>query len=81
MDNTYNVNVCTDCLMVNEYGDQAEGVPANHANVMEAGMEGGRLDVDTTHYDEFSSWPCEICGSVLGGLRYPALLTIKNEAS
>ena len=80
MDNTYNVSVCTDCLMVNEYGDQAEGVPANHANVMEAGMEGGRLDV-RTNTAHLGSSSCDICGTRLLGYRYDGELTIKNEAS
>ena len=80
MDNTYNVSVCTDCLMVNEFGDQAE-VPTGHADKMEAGMEGGRLDVNTASAHTFGAGPCDICGTRLGGYRYDAVLTIKNEAS
>lgn len=82
-----NFLVCTDCIMVIANGDYSElnyyypdnddADPDKRAEEIDAGIEnaGGRIVPGNPEYDkEFSSRPCDCCGSHLAGHRHHCVI-------
>lgn len=83
---TYTVDVCTDCYMTFHAPDMVdvEPVPAPLSRLWDVTILGGCTQHTDPNYGDgceshgFSWMPCDGCGSVLGGDRYPLAYVVEG---
>mgnify|MGYP006272773641 CR=1 FL=1 len=83
MAETYDIEICVDCVSMISYGESAglDGDVWLH-RVKAAGMD--RFDVDLACDEDcegfFSHYGCDYCGSKLAGERHPAVVLDREQS-